>query len=117
MKLKLKEWSNNYVSSVDDLKRVGNKIIAVSKSGDYGHIITYRHPTLTRRPIKGDLVEYADYRPFDRWVRKRAVVKATGEDWWCLTDHIGLKNTIVSLGMVIKIVKERLIPIKLFKYL
>lgn len=117
MKLKLQEWSNSYANSVDDLKRLDNKIIAVSKSGEQGHIITYRHFALTKRPIKGDLVEYADYKAFDRWTRKRAIVVATEKDWWCLKDHIGLKNTIVGIGMITKIVKEQVIPIKLFKYL
>ena len=117
MKLILKEWSNSYANTVDDLERLGNKILSVRKSSNQGHTITYRHFALTKRPRKGDLVEFADYLPFNRWVRRRGIVTGTENDYWCVKDWVGIKNTIVSIGMVTKIIKEQLIPIKLFKYM
>ena len=102
-KLILKEWSNSYSGSVDRLKELGNKIIAVSKSGEQGNMITYKHFALTRRPKKGDLVEYYDN---SRW--KRAIVVGTEKDWWCLKDHLGLMKRIVAIGMVRKIIDEQI---------
>lgn len=107
----LKEWSSGYGDNVEDYKRLKHKIISVRKSGQ-GHLITYRHSTLTKRPKKGDLVEYCD-----GYQRKQAIVQGTEKDEWCLKDHIGLKDSIVSIGMVTKIIKKQLIPIKLFRYL
>ena len=111
-KLILKSWSNAYANTVHELKEVGNKIIAVSKSGDYGHIITYKHASLMSRPHKGDLIEYYDDSRY-----KRAVVNATQKDSWCLDDHVGIKNTIIAIGMITKIIKRKYVSLKMLRYM
>lgn len=121
-KLILKSWSNSYGNTVDELKKCGNKIIAVSKSGEQGHIITFKHKTLTSKPRRGDLVEYYDDSDSERSFAspsglKRAIVKGTEKDWWCLTDCVGIKNTIISIGNITRIIKKQLISNKIFRYL
>lgn len=111
-RLILKSWSNMYANTVEELKKVGNKIIAVSKSGEQGHIITYRHSSLTARPHKGDLIEYYDDSRY-----KRAVVNATQKDAWCLNDHVGIKNTIIAIGMITKIIKRKCVSRKIMRYM
>lgn len=113
-KLILKEWSNSYENSVDDLRGYGHKIIAVSKSGN-GHIITYKHSKLTQRPRKGDLVEY--YSNTGSNLKEKGIIQGTDKDRFCVIDHVMIKHSIISLGNVIVIMKRQLIPIKLFKYL
>lgn len=117
----LKSWSNTYASTVHELKEVGNKIIAVSKSGDYGHIITYKHASLVSRPHKGDLIEYYDDTgsgaPRARNRYKKAVVNATQKDGWCLNDHVGIKNTIIAIGMITKIIKRNDVSLKTMRYM
>ena len=111
-KLILKSWSNSYANTVEELKEVGSKIIAISKSGEEGHIITYKHASLTARPHKGDLIEYYDDSRY-----KRAVVNATQKDSWCLNDHVGIKNTTLSIGMITKIIKRKYVSLKMLRYM
>ena len=112
MGLTLNDWTNSY--DVEDYKKFGHKIKAVSKSGG-GHIVTYEHKTLTKKPKKGDLVEYYHWNG-NKDVLKRAIVQGTEEDSYCIQNCIDLKNSITPLHDVKRIVKRALIKEKLFKY-
>lgn len=112
-KIKLKTWSNSQSETVDKLKKHGNKIIAVSKS-DSGHCITYRHGTLTRRPGKGDLVEYY---PLGEDRKYKRIIIGTDKDFSCVIDHVEIKQQIIDIGSVIKIIKKQYLTKRTLKYL
>lgn len=113
MGLKLTIWSNNKDNTKEELKELGHKIVGANRDGA-GHIIRYIHSTLTIPPGKGDLVEFIDYKD-DK--KKRGIIKATGDDWWCVKGCVGLKKSIVCIGRVTRIIKIQMIPEKVFKYL
>ncbi len=113
VKLKLRTWSNNQGETVDELKKHGNKIIAVSKS-DSGHIITYKHKTLTRRPTMGDLVVYY---PLGENKRQKGIITETDKGWSMVIDHVEIKHQIIAIGSVTKIIKKQYITKDAFQYL
>lgn len=124
MTLKLQCWTNDLERTKEELEKMGNKILKVKKDKDANaHMhgfncayITYKHPTLMVRPEKGDLVEYYD------WVRGRKTLKegiVIGSDTnvGIIKDHVEIKQTIIAIGNITRIIQKQIIPKKLFKYL
>ena len=111
IKMKLSTWSNSKEYTMDEIRERGHKILSVRNDG-VGHIIEYRHSTLTARPRKGDLVEYYDDSRY-----RRGIVLGTDKDSWVIKDHIEVKGMIFGLDMVRKIITKQIIPKKLFRYM
>jgi hypothetical protein len=128
MTLTLSCWSNDFERTKEELQLMGNKILKVKKDKEstasmlkfHGGFncayITYRHPTLTTRPRKGDLIEYYDWNR-GRKTLKKAIVRSTDREYGCLKDHVGIKSTIVEIGAITRIITFQLVPEQLFKYL
>lgn len=112
-KLVLQTWTNSKEATKQDIIDAGAKIIKVM-ADDGGHTVRYRHQSLTRRPQKGDLVEYRDT---DSGRLRRAIIQGTDQDRYCIKDHVDIRNSIMHLYAVTKIIQKQLIPKKYFKYL